>query len=391
MKMMIGFIKKHWMVSIAFLAAVSSVFVTPIDAEYLTYIDWSTITILYVMMAVLIAFKHIYFFEVVSKLIVKHVVHTQRAVYTIVFTTFIASMLIANDMALLTFLPLTLLVFQFAKKEKYIAFTMIMQTIAANLGGMLTPFGNPQNLYLYNYFQIPNGEFFGIMFLPFILSIVAIAIIIAFVPKEPLQDIRVQLFEGTHEELTQLPQQEVPIEAIPTLDFKSWRVLLYSVLFFLAVIMVFRIIPIAYGALLIILALSLSDWKSLLKIDWDLLFTFIFFFIFSSNMSRDPTLQATLGQFVQNYTLIASILSCQLISNVPSAILLSQFTNDYSDLLRGVNIGGVGTLLSSLASLIALRHFIQAYPTQKWRYVGLFTVLNFSFLISLTLIMLWIG
>lgn len=390
MKHLVVFAKKHWMVSVAFTAALLSLLVTPPDVGYLDYIDWSTITILYVMMAVLIAYRHIYFFEIVSKLIVKHVVHTRRAVFTIVFTTFIASMLIANDMALLTFLPLTLLVFQFAKKENFIAFTMIMQTIAANLGGMLTPFGNPQNLYLYNYFQIPNGEFFAIMFFPFILSIVAIAIILSFVKKEPLQDMTIQLFEGSHEDLAKLPKEGVPVEAIPTLDFKSWRVGLYAALFTLTVIMVFRFIPIWVGALIVIATLLFVDRKALLTIDWDLLFTFIFFFVFSSNMSRDPILQATLGQWVQDYTLLASVVSCQFISNVPSAILLSQFTTNYVDLLRGVNIGGVGTPLSSLASLIALRHFIQAYPHKKWRYIGLFSLLNFSFLISLTLILLFV-
>ncbi len=390
MKNVFAFVKKHWMVSVAFSVAALSTLVTPPDVEYLHYIDWSTITILYVMMAVLIAYRHIYFFEIISKLIVKHVIHTRRAVFTIVFTTFIASMLIANDMALLTFLPLTLLVFQFAKKENYIAFTMIMQTIAANLGGMLTPFGNPQNLYLYNYFQIANGEFFAIMFFPFILSIIAIAIILSFVKKEPLQDMTIQLFEGSHEDLTQLPKEGVPVETIPTLDLKSWRVLLYTALFTLTVVMVFRFIPIYVGAAIVIATLLFTDRKALIKIDWDLLFTFIFFFIFSSNMSRDPNLQATLGQWVQQYTLLASVVSCQFISNVPSAILLSQFTTNYSDLLRGVNIGGVGTLLSSLASLIALRHFIQAYPQKKWQYIGLFSILNFSFLISLTLILLFL-
>jgi di/tricarboxylate transporter len=154
--------------------------------------------------------------------------------------------------------------------------------------------------------------------------------------------------------------------------------------------MVFRFIPILVGASMVILVLLFTDRKALIAIDWDLLGTFIFFFIFSSNMSRDPTLQATLGQWVQDYTLLASVISCQFISNVPSAILLSQFTTNYTELLRGVNIGGVGTLLSSLASLIALRHYLQAYPHHKWRYIGLFSVLNFSFLISLTLILLFL-
>lgn len=386
MKQVLRFVKKHLMVMIALIAASLSILVTPIDAEYLTYIDWETITILYVMMAVLIAFNHIHFFEVISKLIVKHVVHTRRAIYTIVFTTFIASMLIANDMALLTFLPLTLLVFKFAKKEQYIAFTMIMQTIAANLGGMLTPFGNPQNLFLYNFFDIPNGEFFAIMFFPFIISIIAILIILSFVPKEPLQDMSIQLFEGSHEELSSLPKEGVTVEAIPTVSLPIERVALYTGLFFFAVIMVFRFIPVLVGALIIIAVLALADRKSLIKIDWDLLFTFIFFFIFSSNMSRDTFLQAQLGAWVQNNTLLASVVSCQFISNVPSAILLSQFTTNYVDLLRGVNIGGVGTLLSSLASLISLRHFLHDYPEKKWHYIGLFSLINFSFLIGLTII-----
>lgn len=391
MRTILTLIKKHLMVSIAFLAAALSILVTPIDSQYLTYIDWETIAILYVMMAVLIAYRHIHFFEVISKLIVKHVVHTRRAIYTIVFTTFIASMLIANDMALLTFLPLTLLVFKFAKKEQFIAFTMIMQTIAANLGGMLTPFGNPQNLYLYNFFDIPNGEFFSIMFFPFIIAIVAITILLAFVPKEPLQEMDIQLFVGTHDELTNLPKKGVEVTEIPTFGLPIGRVTLYTVLFFFSVIMVFRFVPVLVGAMIIIATLFVADRKALIKIDWDLLFTFIFFFIFSSNMSRDPFLQSQLGAFVQSNTLLASVVSCQFISNVPSAILLSQFTTNYADLLRGVNIGGVGTLLSSLASLISLRHFLHDYPEKRWHYIGLFSLLNFSFLIGLTIITAFFG
>jgi Na+/H+ antiporter NhaD/arsenite permease-like protein len=274
-------------------------------------------------------------------------------------------MLIANDMALLTFLPLGYFVLTTTGKEKYMAFTLIMQNIAANLGGMLTPFGNPQNLYLYTKFNIPNLEFMGIMLFPFALSVILITICcIIFIKPEPLQ------FE---EEKVKLP---------------VGKTILYLLLFALSIAIVFRGIPYWIGLIIIPIVLLLVDRKALKMVDYPLLLTFVFFFIFAGNMARIDVVSNVLSSLLEQSTLLISVLSCQFISNVPSAILLSQFTSDYRNLLIGVNIGGVGTLISSLASLITYREYMKHNPGKSGYYIKVFSAFNFAFLFILTIVML---
>ena len=292
----------------------------------------------------------------------------RMSVLALVYITFIGSMLIANDMALLTFLPLGYLVLVTTKKEKYMAFTFIMQNIAANLGGMLTPFGNPQNLYLYSNYNIPNLEFVQIMAPPFVLSVILITLCcIVFVKNEPLS----------------LSEERV--------ELNKKRTTLYLALFAVAILIVFRGIPYLIGLAVILTALLFADRKALLSVDYPLLFTFVFFFIFAGNMARIDAVRGFFSALLDKSTLLFSILSCQVISNVPSAILLSQFTENYRDLLVGVNIGGVGTLISSLASLITFREYIKHNPKKTWYYIGLFSAFNFGFLIILTGFMLIIN
>ena len=289
------------------------------------------------------------------------------SILALLYITFIGSMLIANDMALLTFLPLGYFVLTTTGKQKYMAFTFIMQNIAANLGGMLTPFGNPQNLYLYSKFEIPNMEFMGIMAPPFIISVLLITLCcIVFVKPEPLC----------------LSDEKI------VLDPK--RTILYLALFALSIVIVFRGIPYWIGLIIIPSVLLIVDRKALKMVDYGLLFTFVFFFIFAGNMARIEVVRELFSTLLEKSTLLFSVVSCQFISNVPSAILLSQFTNNYSDLLVGVNIGGVGTLIASLASLITFREYTKHNPGKTGYYVGMFSAFNFSFLIILTVFMLLI-
>jgi Na+/H+ antiporter NhaD/arsenite permease-like protein len=269
-------------------------------------------------------------------------------------------MLIANDMALLTFLPLGYFVLSSTGKTKYMAFVFIMQNIAANLGGMLTPFGNPQNLYLYTKFNIPTGEFVEIMLIPFLAAIALITICCLFVPREFL----------------------TIAEACPY-RLQPKKTALYLVLFALSIIIVFRVIPYWIGLIVIPLVLLFVDKSALKAVDYPLLFTFVCFFIFSGNMARIPAVSSLFSALLNQSTLIVSALSCQVISNVPSAILLSQFTTDYPALLLGVNIGGAGTLIASLASLITFREYTAHNPGKAGKYIALFSVFNFGFLILL--------
>lgn len=352
---------------IALLAALITTVFVPVDAAYLGYFDYKTLACLFCVLAVVCALKNISFFYILAKKIVQLFRNARMAILALVYITFIGSMLIANDMALLTFLPLGFFVLTTTGKEKYMAFTFIMQNIAANLGGMLTPFGNPQNLYLYSRFEIPDLEFMGIMAPPFILSVVLITLCcIIFVKKEPLclEDEKISL--------------------------NPWRTVLYLMLFALSILIVFRGIPYWVGLVVIPLVLLFADRKALYMVDYPLLLTFVFFFIFSGNMARIGVVRDFISDLLNQSTLLVSTLSCQAISNVPSAILLSQFTGNYPDLLVGVNIGGVGTLISSLASLITFREYMKHNPGKTGYYVGVFSAFNFAFLIILTVFMLLI-
>ena len=361
--MVLLFIKKNIVMCIAFFAAFITSFIVPIDKSYLGYFDVKTLTCLFCVLAVVCALKNINFFYMLARKVVQYFKTTRLSILVLVYITFIGSMLIANDMALLTFLPLGYLVLTTIHKEKYMAFTFIMQNIAANLGGMLTPFGNPQNLYLYSFFEIPTDEFMRIMFPPFIVSILLITICCLCVKSEPLY------------------LEDEKITLVP------WRTVVYLLLFSLSIAIVFRGIPYWIGLIVIPIALLFLDRKALKMVDYPLLFTFVFFFIFSGNMARIEIVREFFSGLLDINTLVFSIVSCQFISNVPSAILLSQFTTNYSDLLMGVNIGGAGTLIASLASLITFREYVKHNQDKTKSYIGLFTAFNFGFVIILTLMM----
>lgn len=362
------FIKQNIVLSIAWSLAIITAIIVPPDKNYFSYFDSKTLVCLFCALAVVCALKNIYFFQIVAKKIICVFKTTKTAILALVYITFIGSMLIANDMALITFLPLGYFVLSQTNHKELMSFTFIMQNISANLGGMLTPFGNPQNLYLYSYFNIPTNEFFRIMFLPFIISISLITICCLFIKNEKLT----------------LRQSEGELK----LNVK--KTVIYSVLFFLSIAIVFNIVPYLLGMVIIIVSLFFLDKDALKDVDYGLLLTFCAFFIFSGNLSRIDAVENTLGLLVEKNTLISSVLSCQIISNVPSAILLSHFTDNYPALLIGVNIGGTGTLIASLASLITFSQFSNHQPDKKKQYILEFSLYNFSMLLILSAIMIFV-
>lgn len=359
------FSRKNAVMLIALFLAIVTCFFIPPDAQYLEYFVLNTLSCLLAVLAIVCALKNVNFFYFLAERTVKFFKTARSSVLALVYITFIGSMLIANDMVLLTFLPLGYLVLTNTKKEKYMIFTFVMQNVAANLGGMLTPFGNPQNLYLYSKFNIPTLEFWGIMVIPFALSVLMITVCcLIFVKKEPL------VFEGE----TARPEPK--------------RTSLYLVLFVLSIVMVFRVAPYWIGLPIILVVLLIVDRNALARVDYPLLLTFVCFFIFAGNMARIDAVRAFFYNLLSINTLLFSALACQVISNVPSAILLSQFTENYAPLLIGVNIGGVGTLISSLASLITFREYCSHNPGKSGRYLGIFSAFNFSFLVILAGVML---
>ncbi len=360
----IRFLKKNIVFFIAALAAVVSCFFVPPDKEYLDYFDWKTLSCLFITLAVICALRNIKFFTIVARKLVIMTGNLRTLFVLLIVITFIGSMIIANDMALITFLPLGYFALSVAKQEKYMAYLFVLQNISANLGGMLTPFGNPQNLYLYSYFNIPTGEFCLIMLPAFLL-----AVTLLLVACIPVKSIKFTLNEKFPEKLN-----------IP-------KTILYIALFLISILIVFRIVPFGVGLVLIPAVLFFIDREPLKMVDYGLLGTFFFFFIFAGNLARIDAVNTLISSLLEKDTLIVSILSCQVISNVPSAILLSKFTSDYPALLLGVNIGGTGTLIASLASLITFNEFRILYPKQTKKYLLIFTGLNVAFVVILTLAM----
>jgi len=202
-----------------------------------------------------------------------------------------------------------------------------------------------------------------IMLLPFLASIALITVCCLFLPKDTLSI-----------------REECPYKLKPK------RTILYLILFALSIIIVFRVIPYQIGLIVIPLVLFFVDRQALRAVDYPLLLTFVCFFIFAGNMARIPAVSHLFSSLLEKNTLVFSVLSCQVISNVPSAILLSQFTTDYQSLLLGVNIGGTGTLIASLASLITFRQYTEHNPGKAGKYILLFSAFNFGFMILLTVL-----
>ena len=352
-----GILKSRIVLIVALVAAAVTCFFVPPDGGYADYFDLDTLSCLFCTLAVVSALKRRRFFEWLATGIVTAFGNMRRVTFALVFVTYFGSMIMANDMALITFLPLGWLVLSSCGKTKYTAFVFVMQNVAANLGGMLTPFGNPQNLYLYSFFEIDAGEFFAIMAIPFAVAFVLIAGTCLVVKPEP---IRLE----TH------PEPAPPV----------WRMVVYFVLFALSVMIVFRVFPYYVGLIVVTVALAILEPKCFLRVDYGLLLTFCAFFVFSGNLSRIPAVRDLLASVVAMSPLLVGTATCQVISNVPSAVLLSRFTTDYRHLLIAVNIGGLGTPVSSLASLITLGEYRKREPGKTLRYLGLFSLINFSYL-----------
>ena len=361
-------LKKNTVLAIAMVLAVVSVCLVPPDAEYAGYLDGKTLACLFGTLAVVCALKNIRFFSILAKRIILFTGNARTAAVALVYITFLGSMLIANDMALITFLPLGYLVFSIAGRREDVATVFILQNISANLGGMLTPFGNPQNLYLYAHFEIPTSEFMSIMLVPFCVSIALVTLCCLFVPSRRLK-------------ITDLDEDD---------RLPAGRTVFYLVLFAMTILMVFRVLPVPVVLIAVIVSLLIADRKALKMVDYGLLITFVCFFIFAGNMARVTPVRDFFSNLLQKNALLTAVLSCQCISNVPTAILLSQFTDNYRALLLGVNIGGTGTLIASLASLITFREYTHHYPEDTKGYLARFSAFNFGFLLILTLLCLFL-
>ncbi len=357
------FVKSEVVLSVATILAIITCFFVPIDKEYLNYFDFNTLVLLFCMLIVIAGLKSTNIFELISRKIIGLFHNRRTVIYALVFGTFLFDMIVANDMSLITFLPLTYIVLHSTKNDKYLAFTFIMQTIAANMGGMITPYGNPQNLYLYSYYHINTLEFFSILLPQSITVAILLYICCHFIENKPLK-LRKNSKIILHEK----------------------NICIYIILFIIVILSIFRIIPYILTLAIVLSVVLITDKKRFKDVDYALIATFCVFFIFSGNIARIATIKNFISEFVVNNTMLAGILSCQFISNVPTAIFLSKFTANYRELLVSVNIGSLGIIISSLASLITLKEFLKHQPKNFWKYLGMFTLFNTLFLSILLLV-----
>ncbi len=360
--------KKEAVLSVAIVLAVISAFFVHPDKGYLEYIDFRTLGILFCLMAVMAGLQQIGLFAFVAEKLLKKVTHIRGLIFILVMLCFFSSMLITNDVALITFVPFTFIVLKMilgSGAEKLVVPVVVMQTIAANLGSMLTPIGNPQNLYLYGKTSMNFGEFIWFMLPCTVVAFLLLAVWCLLFPYKGEKKVTLQLESST------------------SLSTYKKELLIYGVLFVLSLLTVAHILPFEVTLAVVIVVIFFLDKGVLLKVDYALLMTFVGFFIFIGNMGRVPAFQALLQEIITGNEVITAIVASQFMSNVPAALLLSGFTNQYKLLIVGTNLGGLGTIIASMASLISFKYIGKDYKQLRGRYLLYFTVANIVFLIVL--------
>ena len=362
------------MLVVAAMAAAASALAVPPDEAYLGYFDWKTLGCLFCVLAVASALRLMGAFDRAARAVIARFRRPGPLALALVLTTAVLSCVATNDMALIMMLPLSAATLMGANLPRLVAPVFVLQSLAANLCGMIVPFGNPQNLYFYSYYGLGLGDFLAAMALPFALSTAGIVACTWWLCGQS---------NGS------CGRDDTRSLAVP-MPLSRRRLAIYGALVALTLLAVFRIVPVAAAVAVVAAALAALDRRALAAVDWGLLATFACFFVFAGNLARVPEVSAWLSPLMADHGLLVSAGLSQIISNVPAAVLLSHFTGAWQPLLVGVNIGGAGTLVGSLASLITLQHFTSvrkifpraaALPElSTGRFLALFSVLNFGFL-----------
>ena len=349
-----AFFKKEAVLCIAALCAAATMLLVPVDSAYIEYIDLRVLCLLLCLMAVVAGFQSCGAFQWLTVQMLNRGKSGRGLSVVLVMLPFFSSMLVTNDVALLTFVPFTLLLLEHVECRGAIVPMLVLQTIAANLGSMATPVGNPQNLYLYANYQLSAGEFFAAVLPLTVLSLVCLAAAaLPVLPKElPVPDLGKEVLESPK------------------------RLIVYGILFVLCLLTVFRVLPYGVMTLVVVAMIALLSPRILKDLDYSLLATFVCFFIVSGNLGRMEGVQLFLQGLLGRSTLVTAVLTSQVISNVPAAVLLSGFTDQWRELLQGVNIGGLGTPIASLASLITLKQYLRSEGAAPGRFLLLFTAAN---------------
>lgn len=381
--------REHWMLIAAAAAALASMVFVPPDAAYLGYLDWKTLGSLFCVLACANAFRLIGAFDRIARSTMALFTSPQKLALVIVGVTAGFSMLFTNDIALVVMLPISAAALVGMGSVHLIPAVFAMQALAANLCGMVMPFGNPQNLYIYSHYHLGIGEFLGTMALPFLASAAAIAAVTWVIVGR----VSARQGEGARCGNRAADGGALPASASRAMPLDRRRLRAYTALFAFVLLAIFGIVPIAVAVVVVAAAIAISDRRALAEVDYALLATFACFFIFAGNMARMPIWDALLAPAMEQWGLLVAAGLSQLISNVPAAVLLSHFTDAWQPLLIGVNIGGAGTFIGSLASLIAIRYFSlsrRVFPQMRAPsapstkdFLLLFAALNAAFFIAL--------
>lgn len=363
----VSFIKKEAVLCVSGVLAVISCFIVPPSAKYAEYIDLRVLVLLFCLMAVVAGIRQTGAFDVICDVLLKKFRSIKAIGLVLVLLSFFMSMLLTNDVALVTIVPFTLLMFENIsgeKKARAEIVLLVLETAAANLGSMLTPMGNPQNLYLYSKFNLTFSEFFTIIFPYSALSLVMlICSVFLFLPK-----LRIEMSEKPNGS-AKLNGRVKPI--------------IFAILFAVNMLTILRILDYRILFAIIVVAVLILDRRLLLKVDYSLLLTFVFFFVFVGNLGAIPALSESLQRILHGSEVRVSVALSQVISNVPAAILLSGLSDNASALIIGTNLGGLGTLIASMASLITYKFYAGAKGSSPKKYILVFTLFNVCYLAAL--------
>lgn len=352
---MLAYLKKEKVLCIAWVLAIVSMFIVHPDKAYINYVDVRVLALLFCLMLLVKGFQRIGLFDVLIQKVFSHIKGSRGLSQVLILLCFFLSMVITNDVALITFVPFAILALQLCHQEKLMIRVVVLQTMAANLGSMFTPIGNPQNLYLFSVSNMSLGKFFGTMFPVTALSLILLMAATYLIPNERVE---VEIKEKTE-----------------TAEKKEFIV--YVLLFGLNLLVVFRILT-WIPVLIITVAgvLSIKRAELLKEVDYALLLTFVGFFIFVGNLGRVPLFSEILEQLTQGREILVAAVFSQFLSNVPAALLLAGFTDNFAGLLLGTNIGGLGTIIASMASLISYKLYSQVENARRGWYMAVFTVYN---------------
>ncbi|HHW31633.1 MAG TPA: anion transporter [Clostridiaceae bacterium] len=327
------------------------------------YIDFKVLACLFNLMIVVKAFEELQLLDKFAVSIINRCTDSRKVSLVMILLSFFSSMVITNDISLITLVPLTLIISR--KSGMNVLLTVVLQTLAANIGSSLTPIGNPQNLYIFSYYNLTASQFFASIILFAVLGLIWLCLL-------NFKNARLSL--------------ELSLSPIKTKD--NNKICLWAVLFGVVILSVFEAVNYILVLLLTVTVTFFVNKKLFLKVDYPLLITFVCFFIFIGNISSIPAvtdfMKTNLNSFESTY--FSSIILSQVISNVPCAVFLSKFSSYWRELLLGVNIGGMGTIIASLASVISYKLFIKENPECSREYIIKFSIYNIVSLALFTFI-----